>query len=95
MLFFEVRNVEFRMEDPHLGLTIKGEIVNKTGRSFSAVVFRVVVFNKNMPLGNTTMVMNGFNEGQMRIFETNIVELRDKKIVNFINRCEIFPESAY
>ncbi len=95
MLFFDFRSIEFRMGNPRQGLMVKGEIINKTGQSYSAVVFRVVVFAKNSPLGNTTMVINGFNAGQMKTFETSIIDLQDKKIIPSITRCEIFAESAY
>lgn len=83
------------MDNPARGLYVKGEISNRSGQNFNSIVFRVVVFAKNIPLGNTTFTINGFPTHQTRTFEAFIKTISDTKIVNSISRWEIFPESGY
>ena len=95
MWVFDYRNVEYKMESPGEGLLIQGEISNRSGQNFNSIVFRIVVFAKNIPLGNTTFTINGFPTRQTRYFETCIKDITDTKIVNSISRWEIYPESGY
>ncbi|MFA5276632.1 MAG: hypothetical protein WC417_07060 [Candidatus Omnitrophota bacterium] len=64
-------------------------------KSFDAVSLRVTVFLRNMPVANTTLVINALGSQKSRTFEK---ELEEIKYVDGLERavhCEIYPESAY
>jgi len=95
MWVFDSRNVEYKIKNPANGLTVKGEITNRSGHNFNSIVFRVVAYARNTPLGNATLTINGFPTYQTRTFEVHIKDITDTKIVNSITRCDIIPEGGY
>lgn len=76
-------------------LVMRGEVTNNSGKSYHAVVFRAIIFIKNIAIGNITFIINGFNNGQTREFEAQIGELQFDKVIRDISRHEIYAESAY
>jgi len=74
---------------------VKGEITNNAGRSYQAVVFRIVVFLKSVPVGSSSFTINGFFNGQTRTFEKKIEELEYSSLVKDALNYEIYAESAY
>lgn len=94
MVNFSYKNIEFKKHATEKWFIITGEIINNSGRNFNAVVFRIILFIKNIPVGNTVITINGFYAGQTRTFETQIGEL-DYRIIPEITRCEIYAESTY
>lgn len=72
-----------------------GEVTNNSGKNYNAVVFRIVLFIKSIPICNSTFVINGFLNGQTRKFEQQAGELEYKKVAKEISKYEIFAESAY
>ncbi len=93
-MYFAFSNIKFKKHSAENWLVISGEITNNAGKNFQAVVFRLVIFNKNTPICNTTFTINGFHIGQTKTFERQVGEL-EYKIVPEISRYEIYAESAY
>ncbi len=91
---FAYNNVKFQKHTQENWLVVTGEITNNAGKNFNAVVFRLVVFVKAIPVANMVIAINGFFAGQTRIFETRVAEL-EYKIIPEISRYEIYAESAY
>ena len=92
---FFYNNITFKKEDQGMGVVVRGEIINNSGRSFNAVVFRAVIFARTIPIGNVNIIINGFSNGQSRTFENRVEELQYEKVKNDITKCEIYAESAY
>ena len=92
---FSYNNIVFKKDSHGEGLVARGEITNKTGRDFHSVVFRLVLFIKNIPIGDVAVTINGFNSGQTRTFEKQVGELVYSKVIKDISRYEIFPDSGY
>ena len=92
---FEFSKVKLEKQAQGLYLVMKGEIVNNSNKNYHSVVFRAVIFIKAIPVGNITFVINGFNSGQTRVFETQIGELQFEKIHKDITRFELYTENAY
>lgn len=92
---FYYTNITFHKQEHGPGLVVKGEITNRSGKNWSAVVFRIILFIKTIPIGNATFTINGFSNGQMRRFEKQIGELEHSKVIKDITRCEICAESGY
>jgi hypothetical protein len=95
MMNFSYHHIKLQREPQGRGLMVKGEIINSSGKNCNAVVFRIVVFVRTMPVGSTTMVISGFMNGQSRTFEKRIEDLEFDKIGNDVTKIEIYPESAY
>lgn len=92
---FFYQNIEFRKYAEEDILAVTGEISNKSGRNYHSVVFKITVFIKTIPVGNATLTINGFLNGQTRTFTRRIGELVYSKVIKDISHCEIYPESAY
>lgn len=76
-------------------LVIRGDIRNNSGRNYNAVAVRVILFNRNLPLVNTVVVVNGLPNGATKMFEKYVEEIDYTQIHTLINRHEIYVESAY
>ncbi len=92
---FSFHNIEYRQAETGKGLIVRVEVINNSGRNFSAVVFRFVLFVRSIPISNFLVTVNGFYNGQARIIEKQAEELEYKDVVNQITNCEIFVEGAY
>jgi hypothetical protein len=91
---FLVTNILFEKDKISNSLVVTGEITNKTGKDYSAVVFRVIVFIREKPMGHTMMTLNGFSNGETKMFAKLVREVDFRKITQSA-RCEIIAESAY
>lgn len=92
---FQYQNVTYEKEPEGNGLVVKGEITNNSGRTYNSVVFRMTLFIKSIPIGNTTITVNGFIHGQTRAFEKKIAELEYSSVVKDITNYDIYVESGY
>lgn len=92
---FDYRNVGFKKDPEGDGLVIYGDIINKSGRNYHAVVFRIIVFIKSTPIGSIATTINGFAHNQTKKFEKKVAELEYSKVISAISHYEIYPESAY
>lgn len=95
MANFNFYNVEVIKAEGTNQVVVKGDIENRSGKNYSAVAVRVVLFVKNIPVANTVLVVNGLGMGRTKGFEKVIEELEFDKIAQDINRHEIYVESAY
>ncbi len=91
---FSYNNFKFKKHEAENWLIITGEITNNSGKNYNAVVFRLVVFIKAIPIANAAIIINGFYAGQTRTFESRVAEL-EYKIIPEITRYDIYAESAY
>jgi hypothetical protein len=92
---FYYHNIEFQRHKSEEWLVAAGEIVNKSGRDFNSIVFKLVIYIKTIAIGSTNVVINGFCNNQMRRFEKQIEELVYHKISKDITHWEMYPESWY
>ena len=74
---------------------VRGEVCNRSGRDFTAVALRIVLFNKNIALANFVVVLNGFPSGTTKRFEKEAEELDYDEVAKLINRYDVLVESAY
>ena len=92
---FYFNNVKIKKHDEEKWLMLKGEVTNASGKSYSAVSFRAVLFARTMPVANIAFVINGLRLGQTRIFEVQIGELEFAKIGKEITKFDLYAESGY
>lgn len=92
---FDYRNVGFKKDDQEDWLVATGEITNKSGRNYNAIVFRLILFIKSIPIGNAMITINGFHNGQTKRFEKRVGELEYRRVNEQITHYEIYPEGAY
>ncbi|MDD5167154.1 MAG: hypothetical protein PHQ57_07215 [Candidatus Omnitrophica bacterium] len=92
---FYYHNVAFKKDSQSDDAAIMGDITNRTGRDYTSVVFKILLFGiSKTPIGNTLMTINGFTKGQTRIFEKPIVGVKYRDIEK-ITRWEICVENGY
>lgn len=94
-MFFPYRNIQFKKHPEEKWLMVTGELTNASDKNYHAIVFRIILFIKNIPVGNTTVTINGFYAGQTRTFEAQMGELEYQRLIRETIRCEIYPETAY
>ena len=94
MLNFPYNNFKFKKHEQESYLMVTGEITNNTGRNYNAVVFRMVVFIKTIPIANVAIIVNGFYANQTKPVEVRVGEL-EYRIIPEITRYDIYAESAY
>jgi len=92
---FYYDKVEFKKHKQGDWLVATGEMTNRSGKNYNAVVFRIILFIGNIPIGNAVITIRSFRNGQTRRFEKQIGELEYSKVVREISRYEIYPESSY
>jgi hypothetical protein len=92
---FDFYNVKIEKAEGSNDLIIKGEITNRSGRSYNAVAIRAILFVKNIQIVNAVVVVNGLLVGQTKRFEKTIEELEYDKVYKDITRYEMYIESAY
>jgi hypothetical protein len=95
---FLYNNVSFQPNASEGSFVATGDITNNSGRDFNAVVFRMTLFIKTRHIGQLTITMNGFRNGQTRTFRELVGELSSGsgfKIAPELIRYEIYPEAAY
>ena len=92
---FSYQNIEFRQNESGVSLEVRGEVTNKSGRSYHSVVFRVMLFIKSTQIGSENLTINGFLNGQTRTFSKSFNELEYARVGKDISHYEIYPESGY
>lgn len=92
---FDYFNINFVKEEGGKRLIVKGEVSNHSGKNFNALAIRVVVFNKNIPLANFVIIVNGLMSNQTKSFEKAAEELEYDQVYKNITRFEVVTESAY
>lgn len=88
-------NVDILKAENSNQVLVRGEVENRSGRNYAAVAIRIILFNKNIPLVSTVVVVNGLPNGATRTFDKRIEELDYDKVAHNITRHEIFIENAY
>lgn len=92
---FDIYNLRFSKADSNNQLVIRGDVKNNSGKDCNAVAIRCVLFNKNIPVVNVVVVVNGLANGRTKMFEKYIEELDYSQIGTQITRQEAYIESAY
>jgi len=92
---FFFNDVKIKKHDEGKWLMVKGEVQNESGKDYSAVSFRVVLFIRTVAVANMVFVINGLRHGQTRIFEVQIGELEYAKIASDITKVDIYAEGGY
>jgi len=95
MANFEYYNINFTKADNSNHLVIRGEIKNNSGRDYNAVATRVILFNKNIPMVNVVIVVNGLPNGLTKSFEKYLEEIDYLQVAKQITRYEVYTEGAY
>jgi len=93
--YFEYHNVKFKKHERGNWAVVRGEITNKSGRDYSSVVFRIIVFKRSIPISSVIFALNGFISGQTRLFEKYIEDLDYYKLLQDMTNYELYAESAY
>jgi len=91
---FDFNNIDFK-RDSEGWLIISGDILNSSGKNYNSVVFRLVIYIKTIPIGNTTLTIRGFYNGQTKTFEKKIEELKYDAVIGQRPTCQMYLESAY
>jgi hypothetical protein len=91
---FEYNNIEFKKHEEGW-LVVKGEVTNSSGKNYHAVVFKIIMYMRNIPIGNTGLTIKGFYSGQTKIFEKQVEELKYDAVMHHKPTCQIFVESGY
>jgi len=91
---FLITNIIYEKDKISNSVVITGEITNRSGKDYSAVVFKVVLFIREKPVGHAMMTINGFSSGETKVF-TKLVREADFRHITQSARCEIIAESAY
>ena len=91
---FEYNNIEFKRSSEGW-LIVKGDVMNSSGKNYNSVVFRIILYIKAIPIGNTTMTIKGFYNSQTKAFERQVEELKFDAVANQNPSCQFYVESAY
>jgi proteasome assembly chaperone (PAC2) family protein len=92
---FDFEKVDFKKDILEDCLVVYGEATNRTGKDYSSVVFRIVIFAKNIPLGHVNVTINGLQNGKTRRFEKRIARLTYSQVISKISNYEIYFEGGY
>ena len=95
MANFEIYNLSYGKSEQNNQIVVRGELANHSGRSYSAVALRVVLFAKNISVASAVIVINNIPNDGVRAFEKNLEELEYDKVAKNITRYETLIESAY
>jgi hypothetical protein len=92
---FNFYNVEVKKAETSNQMVVRGDIENRSGRSYNAVAIRIVLFVKNIPVTNTVVVVNGIPNTATKSFEKYVEDLDYTQVGKDITRWDIYTESAY
>ncbi|MFA4854590.1 MAG: hypothetical protein WC616_04475 [Candidatus Omnitrophota bacterium] len=95
MTNLEYHNIKVEKYKGTNQLVLKGEITNGTGRHYSTVAVRVILFIKNIPTVNEVFVVNDLPKGATKAFERKIFELSSNQVLDDVTRYEIFTDNCY
>ncbi len=76
-------------------VVVKGEVTNRSDRSYNTVALRIILFVKNISIANVIVLVNGLSAGATKEFEKKVEELQYDAIAKDITRYEVYAESAY
>ncbi|MGA2775840.1 MAG: hypothetical protein ABSE81_07280 [Candidatus Omnitrophota bacterium] len=76
-------------------IVVKGEIANRSGKNYTAVTTRIIIFIKGIPMVNTVLVINNLPTGMTKIFEKYIEGIHYDEVFKDIKRIEVFADEAY
>jgi len=91
---FLTTNIIYEKDKISNSVVVTGEITNRSGKDYNAVVFRLVLFVREKPVGHAMMTINGFSNNETKIF-SKLVREADFRYITQAARTEIIPESAY
>ena len=92
---FGIYNVNYSKSEYNNQLVVRGEITNQSGRNYSTIAVRIVLFVKSFPVANTIVVVNDIPNGATKSFEKYMEELEYEKVFEDITRYEVVVDSAY
>lgn len=95
MLNIDYHNIKIEKSETTNQIVIKGEVTNNSGRSYSTVAVRVMLFIKNITIVNTVFMVNGLLKGATKTFEKLVEELEYEQVAKDITRYEIYTDSCY
>ena len=95
MAQFDYSDITYYQSETNKRLMVCGEVKNSSGRNYNALAIRIILFNKNIPLANMVIVINGFSNGAIKRFEKEAEELDYEQVAKHITRYELYTESAY
>lgn len=95
MANFDYYNINFDKAEDGRRIVIRGEVKNNSGRNYNAVAIRIILYNKNIPMVNVVVVINGLLNGITKSFEKYVEEIEYTQVAKLINRVEVHTESAY
>ena len=95
MFSFDFHNVKIEKAKDSSQLVVKGEVTNCSGKSYSTIAVRIILFVKSTTISNTIFVINGLTNGATKSFEKSIDELDYDAIGKDITHHEIYTESCF
>ncbi|MCX5699482.1 MAG: FxLYD domain-containing protein [Candidatus Omnitrophica bacterium] len=95
MLNLDYHNIKVGRYGKTNQIVVKGEVTNNSGRPYSAVAVRVVIFIKSITIANVVFTINGLLNGSSKEFEKVLDDLEYEQVAKDITRCEMYTESAY
>jgi len=90
--YYNVKLEQFRNSNR---VILKGELTNTSGKSYSTVAVRVMLFVKNSVAVNEVFLINNLPNGTTKAFERHIYDLPPGQAFGDITRYEIFTENCY
>ena len=95
MINLQFFNIKIDKSKETKEVVVKGEVSNKSDRSYNTVAVRIILFVKNISIANVIVLVNGLSAGTTKEFEKTVEELQYDAIAKDITRYEIYTESAY
>ncbi len=74
---------------------LKGEINNDSGKSYTTVAVRLILFVRNTIAVNEVFLVNDLPNGSTRGFERHVYDLSPGASMEDITRYELFTENCY
>ena len=74
---------------------LKGEVSNDTGKSYTSVAVRIMLFVKNVITVNEVFLVHDLPAGATKAFERHIYDLLLGQSFDDITRYELFTENCY
>ena len=76
-------------------VVVKGEVINNTDKSYTAVAVRIILFKQNVTVANVVFTINGLSAGASKAFEKTIDKLEYWQVGKDISRYDIYTETAF
>ena len=72
MANLEYFNIKVDRSKETKDVVIKGEVSNRTEKSYSTIALRIIVFVKNISIANVVVLINGLPIGATKAFEKSV-----------------------